>query len=304
MRIPYRYKVKDAIARVILGRPWRVRHRKLLLCRPRGGLNDILCQIHRCRIYSLFHDRDLWVDTRRSGWHDCMSHWFRTDGHFIFGWPPQALSGRSCLPACLLGRLDTYEAVYSRTINNFVDRQMQEPLSFDFSCSHPEEILVHEQCGGGLDAIKALRHLRLLPELQAKIRRLLGELGTYEAIHIRNTDLTTDYVSFFRTIQVLPSHKVIVCTDDHRCLAYAREFWKDRLIVVHGVPDTGGRPLHFTNALDRHETNLHTLLDLMILASATVLHGCRTSQGRESGFSLLARSLRANPRVMRHLLNG
>ncbi len=304
MRLPYRYKIKDAVARAILHRPWRDRHRKLLLCRPQGGLNDILCQIHRCRVYALFHNRDLWIDTRRSGWHACLSHYFQTDGHLDFGWPPQALSGRSCFPGFLQGRLDTYDAAYSRTINNFVDTQTQEPLSFDFSSSYSEEILVHEQCGGGLYSIKALRQLRFLPELQATIRKRLSELGTYEAIHIRNTDLTTDYVAFFQTIKIPPSRKVIVCTDDHRCLQYARDFWQDRLIVVHGVPDTGGRPLHFTNDLDRHETNVHTLMDLMILASATVCHSCRTSQGRESGFSLLARSLRANPRVIRHLLNG
>ncbi len=304
MQIPLRYKIKDAAARIILRRPWKDRHRGLLLCRPQGGLNDILCQIHRCRVYALVHNRHLWIDTRRSGLHACMSDYFRTDGHFDFGWPPQALSSHSCFPGFLQGRLDTYDAVYSQTIGNFVDKDTQESLSFDFSASYPEEILVHEQCGGGLYSIKALRHLRLLPGLQATIRSRLSELGTYEAIHIRNTDLTTDYVSFFQTIKIPPTRKVIVCTDDHQCLQYARDIWQDRLIVVHGVPDTGGQPLHFTNDLDRHEMNVLTLLDLIILATARVFHSCRTSQGRESGFSLLARSLRANPRMIRQLLNG
>jgi hypothetical protein len=40
---------------------------RILLCRPQGGLNDTLCQIHRCIIYAFVHHRKLIIDTTRAG---------------------------------------------------------------------------------------------------------------------------------------------------------------------------------------------------------------------------------------------
>ncbi|MDR2033333.1 MAG: hypothetical protein LBP89_01695 [Helicobacteraceae bacterium] len=50
--------------------------KKYIFCRPRGGLNDILCQIAICIFYAINYRRVLYIDGTRSGFLDDLGRYF------------------------------------------------------------------------------------------------------------------------------------------------------------------------------------------------------------------------------------
>ena len=279
--------------------------RKIILCRPRGGFNDMLCQIDKCRIYAVKNNRDLWIDTRRSGFHDCLSNYFEPSREFYWGSPiAKVCNDTSCFPTFLAHKIDSYTSVFDPYFFRlFVDKNTRNPLTFDFNSRYDETILLHEQCGGGANSINVLELLRLKHDIKHKIKHIIENLGTYDSIHVRNTDLTIDYKKLFQRLDDKIKGKVVVCTDDFGCQQYAKEFWGHKLVLIHNVPDLSGQPLHRFKSTDQYTVNLKVLIDLFVLASAENFYSCKTNQGRISGFARLAESLHSNPRVIKNLIN-
>ena len=278
---------------------------RILFCRPRGGLNDTLNQIYKCKIYSDKFNRELWVDTSRSGLQDSLGNYFKPTKHFKFGVPIYSSAEMvTCYPNCISKDFMIYQATYVSS-ENYVEMKSRRPLTFDFNTDYRHDILVHEQCGGGNSAIKVLRLLQLKKEIGLMINDVILSLGDYDAIHVRNTDLTTDYKAFFLDIESKVNRKVVLCTDDNRCQQYAKEFWGDRLVLIHDVPATGGRSLHESEVfgVDKFDLNVDSILDLFILVCCRNLYRSSTNEGVLSGFGILAESLRARPRVTRKLLD-
>ncbi|NMF58001.1 O-fucosyltransferase family protein [Pseudanabaena yagii] len=302
MKLTIINQIKELILKIIYWHPHRTG--KIVFCRPRGGLNDMLCQIEKCRIYAIKSNRDLWVDTSLSGLHDCLGNYFEPSKVFNFGSPIKKLcNDSSCFPECLTHKLDSYEADWDSSIMNFVDKETRNPLTFDFNAHYDESVLLHEQCGGGDYSIKTLALLQLKQDIKHKIKHIIENLGRYDSIHIRNTDYTTDYKYFFDKLKDKINSKVVVCTDDFNCQQYAKEFWGSKLVVIHNVPDMAGLPLHEFKATDQYTLNLEVLIDLFVLASSENFYSCITNQGVASGFALLAESLRSNPKIIKKLIN-
>ena len=292
-----------AIRRLLINQ--HTENNRILFCRPRGGLNDTLNQIHKCKLYSDKFNRELWVDTSRSGLKDSLANYFKPTKHFKFGVPISSSSELGfCYPDCISKDYRSYQSIYVPS-DNYVETNSRSPLTFDFNTDYGHDILVHEQCGGGSSAIRALRLLQLRKEIGSMINDAISSLGEYDAIHVRNTDLATDYRAFFLDIESEVNRKVVLCTDDNRCQQYAKNFWGDRLILIHDVPATGGRSLHESElfGVDKFSLNVDSILDLFILACCRNLYSRSTNEGVLSGFVILAENLRKRPRVTRKLLN-
>jgi hypothetical protein len=301
MKLTFETQAREFVRKIKYWRPRRTR--KIVVCRPRGGLNDMLCQIEKCRLYSIRHRRELWIDTSRSGFHDCLRDYFEPGKWFKFGSPsPEVWGGTSCFPECAAGGPDSYQPVYDTSLDNWVDKGTGTPLTFDHGSSYGETVLLHEQCGGGEQSIVALAQLRLRKGIKDSIKDVIEGLGRYDAIHVRNTDLRTEYEEWFKRLDSKIEGKVVLCTDDSGCLRYAKGLWGDRLLEIHEVPDTRGTPLHGFESADQRELNVNALVDLFVLAAAENLYCTPTDRDEISGFGRLAASLRSNPRIMKKLL--
>ena len=79
----------------------------------------------------------------------------------------------------------------------------------------------------------ALRKLRLVPEVAQEIAGALAALGEdYDAVHIRNTDVRTDYLSAFREMfPQVQGRKLLVCSDDLLCREEAKQFFVESEVV-------------------------------------------------------------------------
>ena len=143
--------------------------------------------------------------------------------------------------------------------------------------------------------------------LAERIGATLASLGTeYLAVHVRNTDMKTDYEPFFRRIKPgVDGHRLLVCSDDPDCKRFAQCFFDtSEVLFSSNIPDTGGRRLHGNPSLDP-ETQLEAAFsDLMALALSRPLFSTQTDRARLSGFSSLAQALQQNRALCDRLLTS
>ncbi|MDR0466007.1 MAG: nodulation protein NodZ, partial [Deltaproteobacteria bacterium] len=181
---------------------------KYVLCVPREGFNDVLCQMETAWDYAARHGRILVVDARHSALEDSFAQYFATKDTRVLLHPGEALlrhfDGLDVYPPFLRGRVSRHarEVVDVQNDDGIlvkVDADACRPLTFDMSRPYREELLVHHAHGGSCRGLVCLQKLKLLPEIALRIVRRLADLGEdYDAVHIRNTDIGTDYLPFFR----------------------------------------------------------------------------------------------------------
>lgn len=275
---------------------------RYLLCRPRGGLNDTLCRIESVWQHARVSGRQLWIDGALCGLRDCLSRYFVAPPGVTLAPTPEWMDRLDCSPAAVNGRVTRYVAEYDPRICNYIDPLSGARLAFDEQREHAQTLLVHEQCGGGPRGIGALRQLALRPEVARAVRGTLESLGSYTALHVRNTDYQTDYAAWFAGLAGALEGRIVLCTDDRGCQQHARRLWGDRVVFPAELPDTGGRRLHYNMDLDRYATNVGALTDLFVLAGGRRLLFTHTRQGIVSGFSMLAQALHADRATARRLL--
>jgi len=271
---------------------------KFVLCRPRGGLNDMLCQIEHCLRYCRNNGRTLVLDTTKSGMRDDFQKYFSIkDAHgtrvISLAEMPVDIDSLSTIPEVIQGRTQTYEA--DGIVGGEVrDTQSGEIINFDLRKSYSADLLVQERAGGGINSYWILQHLRPTELVLGAIQeKLAGLPERYISLHIRNTDLQTDYVHFVKSISwALRGRNVMVGTDSGEV--------QSRLLKMK----TGAKEIYFPTQLDRTSTNplhdaasteestiLEMLADLFAMALGQRLYFTFTKQGRVSGFSGLAFAL-------------
>ncbi len=281
---------------------------KYLLCIPRGGFNDTLCEIEKCWRYAEENQRILLIDTRKSGLHDDFWRYFSTDSIQVqFEADYQLLNGLTSFPLEVQGRLDSYLSVYDQEATNFVEQGTRRKLTFDLAASHAEDVLIHEQCWAGeFLSTACLGRLKLRPEIQTYITSQieLTRLSNYVGIHVRNTDYKTDYKSLIDQVAGhFKGRDVLICSDDFQVFEYAKTVLiESRLVRLSNFADNAGQPLHEKPCNDQYQTNIEMLADLMALANAST-YICTTISGtaKYSGFSILAHQLKDKPGLIHEL---
>lgn len=294
-----------------------VPHARYLLCRPHGGLNDTLVQLELCRRHAARFARTMIVDLSRSGLRLPFDDVFVAGPDFgapVFGLTPDLARAfddcTSVRPSHIAGRISSYVAAWNARADRTTERQSGAPVSFDFNRDHPETLIVHEEAGGGTRGFGFLRHVALAPALADAIARRLIPLGQdYDSIHVRHTDLSTDYVALFENCRRLfAGRRVLVCSDSAEVKAHAgKVFDGGSVLSAADIPDTSGLPLHQTEWTNPEKTTVDLLCDLFAIARGRtfVFTAVKSRDGRRpgfSGFSVLADMLRQQPAVARGLL--
>lgn len=291
---------------------------KFVLCRPRGGLNDTLCQIEKCWKYAESFSRTLIIDSTRSGLLDDFSTFFRPRDddarvHFSLSAAQQRLlNALSCQPPVLQGKLHAYQPAYSRRVGNYLDKKSASRLCFDLDRAHEEAVLLHEQCGGGTDSFALFDRLCLADNILPFVLERLRPLGRdYAAIHVRNTDYKTEYEGLFREIYPRVANRpLLVCSDDAAVIAHAGIFFgQSKILTTRTSAHSGDRPLHFKykkhgSDEQRREAAIDTIVDLIALGRADELYFANVTAGFPSGFSVLAEYLCGHKHVIAALLQA
>jgi FkbM family methyltransferase len=290
-------------------------HPPYVLARPRTGLNDTLCELEKCLRYCEAVGRHLIVDTTRSGIYEHLDVYLETREPASMTLrcvddDVYRLNALACIPHEIAGRLDSYTASCDPQAGTWVESISKAPLTFDFARKYAEPLLVHEQhWTGPLLSPAFLARCRLQHEIATEVARRLAAAPAreYVAIHIRNTDYTTNYPEFFEQIRArVAGCAVLVCTDDSRAFEYAlTALPTSRVFRLSTFVNDSGRPLHGVRRRDQHDMNLQLFTDLMGMAFSREILAAPVQQiPRLSGFTLLAMALHHERNVARELLRG
>jgi hypothetical protein len=275
---------------------------RFVLCRPIGGLNDMLCQIEKCCRYAETYGRRVVVQTD-GGFHPsfqlCLGHYLISmQERLVFA---EALGegffeGLSVQPRSLQGRLSETDFLPARGIG-LRDRVSGDLISFDFMKEHAEDVLVHNLFGGGDDAFSALARVRLHDAVADEIVARIGEMGAgYPAVHVRHTDMRSEYESVLQELQRCQFDRLFLATDNGDVVKDFRSRLRGTVIYSFSdLPEQAGQPVHRLRGLnrsDRHRLNQQAFVDLLLLALSDRLFLCQREDGRQpGGFSRLAMHL-------------
>ena len=268
---------------------------RYLLCRPVGGLNDTLNEIYKCYEYARIHKRTLLIDTEYDNYissFDKYFFFFETDVPVIYNTlkiktillNEQKKDATTVFPPILKGVLTRYRRRYDGRIH-----YNDIPLKLDFTQPHDEDIVVHHSTGSMRDGIKLLDNLVLTSVVLENFKKRYAQLPQpYTAIHIRNTDIKTDYIEFAATNADSLKGPVFVATDSKEVLDYFRTLPSIQVYSFVETLDDENRPIHsLHNKNDKHRVMIDTLCDLVILALSSKL----LISKKPFGFSRLAYDL-------------
>jgi len=323
---------------------------KYLLCRPRGGFNDLLTQVELCWRYADLHNRILVIDTEylvTTGISVRFSKLFETQKIHknvflsLSSTLLDKLNDLSTFPPTCAKRLNNYEVKPGAT--GRVDKKNGVPLTFNFNKHYSEDLLVHDQFGGGRLAINCLSRLKFTKQFNEDLLKQLSPLigKNHIAIHIRHTDYQTNYIDVFKKIYPHSiNQRLLLCTDSVEVLKYASVYFdQSDLISLSLPPDTRGLglPTYATfhcNHEQRYELVIQSFSDLIGLATAKKTFFCKLTPGKFSltaskhqdftvyatriyktstknigvngfsGFSFLADSLKKNPTIMNNFFSN
>jgi hypothetical protein len=269
---------------------------KYLLCRPRGGINDTLCQIELCWRYAELYNRVLIVDAEylvATGISVRFSKLFKTlncNKNVIFDGSTTLLNNLNQLntfpPSCK-GRLNNYKTKLDQNLNH-VDPDNDAKLSFDFNKDYLEDVLVHDQFGNCASGINCLARLKLTNIFRGDLLSCLSPLigKTYIAIHIRHSDYQTEYKRAFEEIyEKTINQRLLICTDSVEVIRFANTFFdRSEVFTLSLPPDTGGvgLPTYATfhcDDMQRYDLIVKAFADLIGLATAKEVIFIRLSLG-------------------------
>jgi hypothetical protein len=289
--------------------------KRFVFCRPHGGLNDIFCQLELCWSYAERFDRALILDGSRCGMLGSFSAFFAPNASRIpvfTNITPELvghINSLTCLPSSIQGRIDTCFSIMEESTDTMVVKESGQELTFDMDRDYPEQVLVHEQPGGGTLSHNGLARVVLAPETLPVIEEALQKLpDKYVGIHVRNTDLRTAYGDLFQEIFVkVTGRNVVLCSDDPTVVSFGKEYFNlSKVISISEPPNLGGKPIHSpwcnTDGATRRAAVLSSIVDLLALGGAEKVYFTKAHDGRYSGFARLAEFISQNKSVRDSLL--
>lgn len=247
----------------------------------------MLAQVSRCLRYARVHGRILIVDTASNPKFGVdFSLYFRSNGEILFksGDELEFLNSLTCHPQVVQGKMNSYVSS-DRVISPVFEAGSGQEITFDFRKNYTEDLLVHQQFGGGLNSIDLCDVLELHPNFRRESQERASTLGAgYSAVHIRHSDYKTNWKPQLKTIEdKLRGSVLLIATDNSQLVSEAKVAFPELVIVGSDATHNGAN-------LD---PNLEVLFDLALLVESNELYVFKLSDPNVtySGFGLLAKYL-------------
>ena len=298
-----------------------------VLCRPQGGINDMLSQVYLCLRYCEVMNRKLIIDTN---YHS--SHSFRQPfGDYFLSNDPKVFLPRNhasdiikdkeedVFPRFLSGKINTYLTRTYRPYEPIVEAISGEPITFSFQKRYKEKVLIHHQGGRNFYSYKALEKFNLKGDISQYILDSRAKLDRqYLGLHIRFTDYRSNYRVAVEEAMKLKQKQIYLATDNKELKAHLLRVKSSKEFVSMSESfGSAGSPGHLSRSYktDLRLNNMSTLVDLFMLALSCKIISApitrwetnyfkrRYTHKFQSGYAFLAEKLRTHPGLLSRVLD-
>jgi len=264
---------------------------KYLICRPEGGINDILCQVYKCLCYCQKYDRILIIDTESSdSFADEFGYYFNLRHSNVISKNTKNISnniltsGLEFFPYVSLKTLINTKPVHNPQDNYNI---CGVPLTFDFNVEYKEPILIHHQCGGGDASQNMLALLSITKPLCNLLNKRVNSLPFFfTGYHCRNTDMQSNTAAALHDIKNMGMLPIFISSDSFQFMQEVKKIFGINIFSFSSIPNFSGRPIHHETVT--HEAkrliNTDSILDLFTLGLARNV----ISSNLNSGYGRLA----------------
>lgn len=274
----------------------------------------MLSQIERCCRYAERTYRAVIVDTKfgTDSYGDEFDRYFMSrQTHLILnaGDLYPVFDRASTFPTFVQGRVSSYES-HLDVEKKYVERETQQPLTFDFAKNYPHDLLVHQQHRRRPFAVSVFMRLRLQPLLTSELLSRFRKIGgPYLGVHIRHTDYQSNYRPVIERIATTDLEKVFLATDNQQVLdEFRRSLPRKQIFSFAEDLSADGKPIHLRSSAkgDVFRRNRDAILDLLLLALSVRIASAEITNSpygiKKSGFTVLATELANQKRYLSELL--
>lgn len=278
-----------------------------------GGINDMFTRIVLSCEYALKTNRFLMIDTYTTEFNSAFFHYFNPkitnykDFRLI---NLEYINQISTYPNFIQGRVNSYVAEHECDGSRFYrDTLTKEVMKVDLSLNYPEDLLVYHACGGGVHSARFFDYFTLKNKLINQLAKRLKSIdGEFIGIHIRNTDIKTEYFDeMFTILSLSAGTKIFISTDSLTSklqVEAAANLYGCKVFSFTKKLSKNDLPIHRNVSLNENDVksrNVDAILDLLTLVLASKLYYFKTKNGHISGFSRLAENLSNSPFKIRLL---
>ena len=209
-----------------------------MLCRPLGGLNDVLCQVEYARQIATKTRRRIVVQTETGS--PTLKHRFGEQFVELFCFQDRGISADlSQIRSILSRRSNIYPERY-RSLGDWINFSLEERTDGkEVQCrleknppSKPD-LVVHEGFGGGMASFRILAHLKISSRVLNPMFEISRSLpSSCAAIHFRNTDYQSSYERLKMAVERIDAvTSILIATDDDTILGRLKKDYPNRVFV-------------------------------------------------------------------------
>lgn len=269
---------------------------KYVLCRPEAGFVDMMHAISTCYKYCQTVGRNLLIDVSNSTT-------YKINFSDIF----EIFHNKKFLEPNIIYDLGEVNKILKKTKSIYPNIDLNEktiyleethifydknniPLNFDLNKDYEEDILIYQQHRSPYDKLNDyfLKNIKLKEKHMEILFNKYSDIPKpYIAIHIRNTDMKSDYVGFYEKNKRLISQfdNVYLATDSIDVLNYFKDNVKN--LFYYTQPREDNQPIHY-NHNDEIKIFIDLLTDIFICGEANNF----ISGNMRSGFSQFIQYIR------------
>jgi len=133
------------------------------------------------------------------------------------------------------------------------------PVTFDFEKDHVDDILCHDQFGGGSNGYEFLKYFEPKDIIKNKIKDFQNKYkNQYDGIHIRCTDIQTDYKKNLQKLMTKNFKYIFVCSDSDDVLVHANQIIPQKKLLQSSISRSKTlKNLHIESDFSESHFSLH-----------------------------------------------
>lgn len=272
---------------------------KYIICKPRGGLNDIFGLVTMSLKYAIRFNRILVIDTRKSlHFKDDFFKYFDINNANKHIYTSNIDTLYNSIQNCTLFAANTITTTprNKQHINyNDFDPFKHNIRIIDLNTDYPEDVILYGSNNANLtkDIIYFFKNFNLTPMVLNHLKNRINIMpNQYISVHIRNTDYKSNVILFIKNnYSQLKNKHIFLATDDPNSIElFKTHFTPSHIYTFFQFPKSNKKyynraesGIHFNirNNNEHKIFNIDTLIDIILLANSTkYLYSCE-----QSGFS-------------------